>query len=229
MMRVMAHTLMAQLRRRESVQLWAMFTLLCVLAYVAIDIALTLLRPDYSSLHNAESDFGRGPYFWLMDINFVLRCVLTLALARALRISFPKNSPVRRVAGWLVVWGVASGLLAFFADNPYGYPRLRSGSVHLLLAFVAFIAVLVAMVWASRLAHMMGLRPVARHSLLVLTVVAILSTLLLGHAHIGPQGLGGLYERIFLASVLAWEAVLANSLQQVHTKKARQATVVPGA
>src|ERR1700722_12167850 len=56
-----------------------------VAAYAAIDVALAFLRPDYSLLYNAESDYGHGgPWAWLMDLNFLLRCALSLAAAGAL-------------------------------------------------------------------------------------------------------------------------------------------------
>jgi len=38
------------------------------IAYVAIDVVLRFLRPGYSLLYNAESDYGRGPWYWVMDL-----------------------------------------------------------------------------------------------------------------------------------------------------------------
>jgi Protein of unknown function (DUF998) len=94
---------------------------------VAIDILLAFLRPRYSLLYNAESDYGRGPWYWLMDLNFLLRCALSLALAGALAQSFPGR--VRGGLGLLVTWVVCSGLLAFFADDPRGQPATASGRI----------------------------------------------------------------------------------------------------
>ena len=59
----------------------ARLTLAGVAVYVAIDVLLAFLRPGYSLIYNAESDYGRGPWFWVMDINFLLRCALSLAIA----------------------------------------------------------------------------------------------------------------------------------------------------
>ena len=119
----------------------ARFTLAGIVVYVAIDVLLAFLRPGYSLLHNAESDYGRGPWFWVMDANFLLRCALSLALAGALyqapsRSGRPERQ-ARRGLGLLAGWAVCSGLLAFFADNPAGYPKLVSGQVHVLLGLVA--------------------------------------------------------------------------------------------
>lgn len=56
-----------------------------VVVYVAIDVALVFLRPHFSVLHNAESDYGsNGRYAWLMDVNFLLRCAFSVAAVLAL-------------------------------------------------------------------------------------------------------------------------------------------------
>jgi len=52
-------------------------SLIGVVLYAAIDTALVFLRPEFSILRNAESDYGsRGAWAWLMDLKFVLRCLL---------------------------------------------------------------------------------------------------------------------------------------------------------
>jgi hypothetical protein len=56
-----------------------------VIVYVAIDVLLRFLQPGYSLLYNAESDYGRGAWYWVMDLNFLLRCALSLGIAAALR------------------------------------------------------------------------------------------------------------------------------------------------
>lgn len=187
-------------------------TIVGIFLYVAIDVVLVFLRPTYDWIHNAESDYGRGPYFWLMDINFLLRCLLSVALVKALYCKFPKNRNISRSSIWLIIWSLASGLLAFFADNPYGYPKLRSGSVHLVIAFVAFISILIAMILFRRFPSELGLNRANAFVNIGLAGLAVISLVLLGHSGFSPNSLGGIYERIFLASVLAWEFVLAISI-----------------
>src|ERR1700689_4042563 len=85
--------------------------------YVAIDILLAFLRPGYSLIYNAESDYGRGPWFWVMDINFLLRCALSLAVIAALAAVLPSSGRTRTGVVFLAIWAFCSGLLAFFADN----------------------------------------------------------------------------------------------------------------
>jgi hypothetical membrane protein len=182
----------------------ARFTLAGIVVYVAIDVLLAFLRPGYSLLHNAESDYGRGPWFWVMDVNFLLRCALSLALVGALYRSVHPPDRLRGGLGLLTAWAVCSGLLAFFADDPAGYPRTGSGQIHVLLALVAFAgiaagAVVVSMRLRAGLSRAALPLAVAGAAVLVLLVVTT------GHKH-AP---GGLYERIFLGIELLWMAAAA--------------------
>jgi hypothetical membrane protein len=177
---------------------WAQAALIGIALYVAIDVVLAFLRPDYSLLRNAESDYGRGRFSWLMDINFVFRGIFSIEAAVALM----RSGMARRwTAALVLVWGVASALLAFFPDNPPGYTVLASGSRHDLLALIAFIAIAVATIGMSfsRSTVTGGLRMAQR----VLSIVGPAAFILLIH----PFGAFGLIERIFLAAELAWLAV----------------------
>jgi len=77
-----------------------------VLLYLLIDILLAFLRPDVNLIHNAESDYGVGAYSWLMDINFLLRCGLSLAAARAILSQTSSVGGLRLGTGFLMAWGV---------------------------------------------------------------------------------------------------------------------------
>jgi len=189
----------------------AYFTIIGIVVYVAIDVSLRFLRPEYSLLHNAESDYGRGPWFWVMDLNFLLRCALTLALVEALRRG-ASAARMRRGLMLLALWGTCSGLLAFFADDVEGQPVRGSGTVHLALAFVAFIAVAIATVSIS--VALRTSRP-WQHVVNMLTVISslgVVALLLLGRSAGRVSAPGGLYERIFLGLELLWMGVVAVSL-----------------
>jgi uncharacterized protein DUF998 len=89
----------------------------------------------------AESDYGsKGTYAWLMDLNFILRCAIGLAVVRALVLVMRQS---RRLRACLVAWSGASGLLAFFPGNPVGTATHGLAKVHLAAAAIAFIAVVV--------------------------------------------------------------------------------------
>jgi hypothetical protein len=187
----------------------ARFTLAGIAVYVAIDVLLALLRPSYSLLYNAESDYGRGPWYWVMDINFLLRCALSLAIAGALYLAVRRDGRTRGGLVLLVSWAICSGLLAFFADNPEGTPVTVSGIVHLILAFIAFtcIAVGVILISASLISDVHW--RAAGVILLGISVAGALAYLLLGTAQRHHHAPAGLYERVFLGLELLWMAVAA--------------------
>jgi len=187
----------------------ARLTLAGIGVYVAIDVLLAFLRPGYSLLYNAESDYGRGPWFWVMDINFLLRCALSLAIAAALYRVARLDGRTRGGLALLVTWAVCSGLLAFFADDPEGTPQHGSGVVHVILAVIAFTCVAIGtiLISASLISDPAWRR--AAPVLLAISIAGAAAYLLLGTASKHHHAPGGLYERIFLGLELLWIAVAA--------------------
>jgi hypothetical membrane protein len=185
-----------------------------VVLYVLIDVLLAFLRPDLSLLHRAESDYGVGPFSWLMDINFLLRGALSLALVVGLLRLGAGSQRLRVGAAFLAAWGVGSAILAFFPDNPPGTPVTTSGVIHLTVAFLAFFcAVVGTLVLSIGLRHFPQMRSVVV-VLLTVALVAIIPLALIGHTHFRPHTLGGLYERIFLGLELLWILVAGLALNR---------------
>jgi hypothetical membrane protein len=187
-----------------------------VVFYAVVDTALVFLRPRFSVLHNAESDYGsRGPWAWLMDFNFLLRCLLSLAAVAAVLLALrgrEKGGRVRGGIALLVVWATASGLLAFFPDDPVGTTAQGSGKIHLALAFVAFIAVLTGAVLVSLALRRRAPWKRVTVPMAALSLGALVPLVLLARVHLAKSSLGGLYEKIFLAMELLWLVVLAAPL-----------------
>ncbi len=183
-----------------------------VAVYVAIDVLLAFLRPGYSLLYNAESDYGRGPWYWVMDLNFLLRCALSLAIAAALYRTVRLGGRARGGLALLVTWAICSGLLAFFADDIEGTPQHGSGIVHLVLAFIAFTAIAIgAILISASLMSDPAWRP-AGPVLLAVSVAGAIAYLLLGAADKHHRGPGGLYERVFLGLELLWIVIAASAI-----------------
>lgn len=186
-----------------------------VALYVVIDVVLVFLRPEFSVLHNAESDYGSaGSWAWLMDLNFVLRCLLSVAVvaglaAAPLAAAADRSRRLSAALALLAVWAIASGLLAFFPDDPVGTPTRGTGRVHLALAFIAFLAVLVGTILATAALRRQQRWRTLGVAMLILSWGAIVPLLLLGRAGFHPDSLGGLYEKIFLAMQLAWLVLAA--------------------
>jgi hypothetical membrane protein len=192
-------------RGRASTLGW--LTVAGVVVYVGIDVLLRFLRPGYSLLYNAESDYGRGPWYWVMDLNFLLRCALSLAVVSALPAAARLDDRGRGGRILIAIWAVSSGLLAFFADDVEGQPVHGSGIVHLALAFVAFVSVTIGTILVSaNLRSDPAWQPVAA-VLLAISVAGAAAFLLLGTALGHKHAPGGLYERIFLGLELLWIAL----------------------
>jgi hypothetical membrane protein len=180
-----------------------------VAVYLAVDVLLAFLRPGYSLIYNAESDYGRGPWYWVMDLNFLLRCAVSLAIAAALYRAARPDGAIRGGLALLATWAICSGLLAFFADDPEGTPQHGSGIIHLILAFIAFTCITAgAILISASLMSDPAWRPAAP-VLLAISVAGAIAYLLLGAALKHHHAPGGLYERIFLGLELLWIAVAA--------------------
>lgn len=192
-----------------------------VVLYVLIDVLLAFLRPGVSLLHQAESDYGVGPYSWLMDINFLLRGALSLTLCGALLSVRPRRTAQQVGVGFLAAWGVGSAILAFFPDDPLGTPVTTSGEVHLAVALLAFLCAVVATIVlpvdSRRVDALRSSFPV----LLAVAVLAALALALLGHHSYGRQALGGLWERIFLALELLWILIVGLQLHRASSSEMR--------
>ncbi|HLI07479.1 MAG TPA: DUF998 domain-containing protein [Ktedonobacteraceae bacterium] len=122
----------------------ALLSLAGVVLYIAIDVLLFFLRPDLSIVYRAESDYGNGPWAWIMDINFLLRCALSLAAIFAFWYALPRTLLSQLAPGLLTLWAIASGILAFFPDDYEGTPPTTHGKIHLLAAALAFLCCLLA-------------------------------------------------------------------------------------
>ena len=197
-------TVAPQRRHLMSAKALGRCALVGVLVYVAVDVLLRFLRPEYSLLYNAESDYGRGPWFWVMDVYFLLRCALSLAAAAALGQVVRLDGRARGGRVLLIAWAVCSGLLAFFADDVEGQPVNGSGIVHLALAFVAFVCVAVGTILISASLRSDPAWHGAGTALLIISVLGAAAFLLLASAAGHKHAPGGLYERIFLGLELLW-------------------------
>jgi hypothetical membrane protein len=201
-------------------QRWSEAVVVGTAIYVLIDVVLVFLRPQFSVLHNAESDYGSaGPWGWVMDVNFLLRGLIGLTLVGALALAAARSGTLTAALGLLGVWAIGSGLLAFFPDDPAGTTLQTSGRVHLALAAVEFLAMILASFVTLRALRADARFDPIRMRLRVLAWAGVVAILLLGKAGIRDHSLGGLWEKIFLACELGWGVVLALRLRQLEPRR----------
>ena len=194
-------------RTQTTMRRLAALSLGGVIVYVILDILLFYLRPDLPILRHAESDYGNGPWAWIMDINFLLRCALSLAAVAALGYALPRSGVKWFALALLSIWAIASGVLAFFPDDYEGAPATPHGKIHLAAAGIAFLCCLVAtLLLTGLLARLWRSQPVAWALIAawVIAAVGFVLLFLLGFKH---GGLDGLYERVFLGFELLWIAL----------------------
>lgn len=196
---------------------WLIATLAGIVLYVALDAVAQSLPPHYSPVSQAESDLAVGAFGYIMALNFINRGLLSLCfiagLTRSLdRLGIPR-SDYRPGRVLMVIWAAGAVVLALFqTDVPPAHPTLH-GTIHLVVALVAFVAgaagtlaLTTGMKKSGRVAGLVRMAlPVAAAS-----IVSVLLELLLPIAapHLALR-IGGLVERIFLGTVLLWMAVVS--------------------
>lgn len=204
---------------------WAGVAITGALAYVAIDCVLALADPQYSLIRNAESDYGVGPNAWLMDFNFLLRGVFSVAAVIAITLTTTSLGRSRLGLALIGAWAGCSALLAFFPDNPAGTPVTQSGRIHLLLAGIAFAAVAAGSVLTSRRIGGDTAWLSVRRSLLVVSSLAIVAGALAILSLRRQWADFGLYERAFLGLEILWIVLASRSAWVVARSESREETV----
>lgn len=195
-----------------------------IILYVILDIVAQLLPPHYSPIHQAESDLAVGPYGFIMRLNFLVRAALSLLVVSALATAL-RQARSRWALVLFSIWGITSGLLAFFntdiLDDPKLDPVLHRtwhGDLHLALALFGFIAApLGAILIARAFSRVAAFRAAGRASM-VWAVVSLVA--LLAMRPLATHQAGGLGERIFLATVLIWTGHAAVSLRWAASRQA---------
>lgn len=200
-------------RAARSTRVLATVAVVGSVLYVLVDVVLQLLPPHYSVLE-AESNLAVGPYGWIMNLNFLARGVVTLAIVAALARFGPRTPLQRAGLALLLVAGACSAALAFLptdippADAPGLAPSTALGTAHLAVAVVGFVTALAGFglltLWLRGSDRLRAAYPAAA----ILTGIALAGLAWLAVAATLTPGLIGLPERVCLAGVLGWVIAL---------------------
>ncbi len=172
----------------------AALSLGCSAGCIACLAYLHVARTGYSAVRNAVSEYGVGRYAPLYSAQAILMGVAALCLAVALK-------QPHRVVVLLVLFAIARILIGWFPTDLRGSrQRTSRGSVHLLLAAVAFVT----LPWAAiDLGRSEGGEPWLGRILVVLAVLTAVAP----RTQLRPWF--GLIERALYVGMLAWLIVVA--------------------
>ena len=191
--------------------------LIAIILYVVLDVVAQLLPPHYSPINQAESDLAVGPFGYIMAINFLNRGLFSLAFLFAfigtLRLTGEKFANYRRGLFLFGTWSIGALLLAFFPTDVPATPISWHGAIHLVVALIAFLGgAFGALDLSLKMPENQFLVNMRKFVLpiAVLAVVFCLVDLLTPFiAHHLAAHYGGLFERLFLATMLVWIAAIS--------------------
>lgn len=191
----------------------ALLTVVFVVGYLAIQVALHRAATGYSWIANAVSDYGVGPTARLFTVGGLINTMAGLALAAALVTSGTYGVTAEPVWLLLLVAVARIGVAVLPTDLP-GASTTTTGRLHLLAAIVQFAALYTALANGTR--HVLGLSrwtwPTAVGGPLLTLVTIGLVGVCAGLVLRPARRFFGLAERLFLYGsavlVAAWAVAL---------------------
>jgi len=205
-------------RTRRQVAQLATFALVAVGYFVVVIVALHFLRPDRDPLTQTTSTYAVGRYAFLMTSVFISMSLASLALATGLHRGLPEPARSRIGLGFLGIWVVALLVAATFPIDVEGAAQTVAGTIHFTNGRIAFLSATLATILVSRrVRHDEKWRPIHRLamtlSLIMLAEFAVFVVFI-----VSGSGYPGLGQRIFLATFVAWFALIATRLRAVASE-----------
>ena len=198
-----------------------------IFLYLVLDVIAQVLPPHYSPISRAESDLAVGKFGLIMTVNFLNRGILSIlfifAFLRTLDSSGIARSRFRLGTYLLGLWAVGALLLAIFPTDVPATPISWHGAIHLVVAIIAFIGGAFGTFVISReMEQNPKFEGLKRIALPLSVIVIIFWVIEFGLPFIVPHlnaRIGGLTERLFLASVLLWLGTVSAYLATLKRPK----------
>jgi hypothetical membrane protein len=185
-------------------------------------LLLHLLRRDYSVRSHMISDYGVGPYGWVMSTCFIaVSCGLLMLLLGLFR-SGPSSGAAR--IGTLLLGIAVIGLVvsAIFPTDLPGTPLTRSGEIH-NMSFLANVGsiILATLLLSLSFGSDSRWRTYRPTALLLVSLILIAFVLQFLTLHRGMRY--GYTNRLFLITLLGWFFGTSIRLRAVARDSAREA------
>jgi hypothetical protein len=190
-------------------------TLAAIAYFVLAIVAVHVLRPGDNAISQPTSDYAVGPYGWVMTSAFFSMGVATWSLLFGLARSLPPAARSRLGLLLLAVWGTGVLVAMFFPTDLDGAPVTLAGTIHRLNGFIIFFSLTVSVFLISRrLKYAAAWQPIYRPALM-LSLLLLVEFVATGAAIGSDSGLGGLAQRLDLATGATWYCLMAGRLRTV--------------
>jgi len=191
--------------------------LIGIVLYLILDVVAQLLPPHYNWISQAESDLAVGPFGYIMTINFFNRGLLSLAFLFAfmgtIRLTGEKLAQYRGGFFLFGAWSIGAFLLAIFPTDVPSTPISWHGTIHLVVAVLAFLTgAFGALVLSLKMNGNQTLRNLRRFAMPISVLVVVFCLLEVLIPIVTPHlaaYFGGFFERLFLGTMLAWIATIS--------------------
>lgn len=198
---------------QNRLKLFALCGIIAPILFAILVMVASMLRPDYSQIHNFVSDLGVGSYALLQNINFIIFGLLSMGLALGLMIGLPTpQGKALKSSIWLVIifgWCV---LLAGVFPEDY-----LSQGPHNLVSSTAFVTII-----AAQLLIWHGLRNADdtiwgkyRTYSIISGLLSLILVILLKFTITYAPDYQGLVQRLFLAIPWIWIGITGLKLYSI--------------
>ena len=196
---------------------WAAFVALAGIAYFVLAIvALHFLRPDLNPIQQPTSAYAVGPYGWIMASAFFSASVAWFALVRGLARAVAQPARSRLGLGLLGLWAVAVLIAMLFPMDMPGTPATIAGTIHDVTGPVAFLCLTAGMTLVSWRFKDGTQWHALRRGALILSVIMLFGYVATFLSFITGSDYLGLYQRIALATSVAWLVCVAVHMRSVQ-------------
>ena len=192
----------------------ARLAIIGIVYFIAAVTALHFLRPDYHPMRRLLSEFAVGKYGWLMASAFIALAIGSLSLTVGIKQTLTATSWANVGFILLFIWSACIFVDGIFKTDLMGGEDTKSGLVHVLAAFLSFLAVIAAsFVLSSEFSLDAQWQTI--YSLSIILAVLITVTFIVSiYTLLVQQKFAGLGQRIFIISVLSWLLIIATQLTQ---------------
>jgi hypothetical membrane protein len=201
-------------RRARLTMFLALLALVGISAKFLTIAALHFLRPDVNPVLEPISNYGVGPYGFLLTVADIGSVLATLALVFGLYLGIAP--PGRSYVGLFLLglYGVSELLAGIFPIDIGGGEATTAGTIHNIVGNISFFCLPIAAIFLSlRMGKDEQWRSIRRPAL-ALSIVIVLTVILT----IAGSNLGigfGVAQRVFNVAVLVWMLVVALHLRSV--------------